>query len=140
MGGQDDRPLEGLSVVVVEDDALSLEVLCQALESYGAKVAGVDSVAEARALLGQTTPDIVLTDIHLGGDTGIRLLEWLRSRREPAIRDVPVIAVTAYPRQLQEESANAFAEWLMKPLMMDVLRDAILRAVAPSRNRRAAGL
>jgi CheY-like chemotaxis protein len=138
--GQDDRPLQGLRIGVVEDDPLSLEVLCQALEFYGARVAGVPSVAEARALLVQSTPDVIVTDIHLGSDTGIRLLEWVRAQPDAALAEVPALAITAYPRSTANESSHAFADWLIKPLTMDVVCAAVLRATTARSERRVAGL
>jgi len=138
--GQDDRSLHGLRIVVVEDDPLSLEVLCQALEYIGARVAGVTSAADARALLLQSAPapDVIITDIHLGIDTGTRLLDWLRALPQAELADVPVVAVTAYPRHAAEASAHAFADWLVKPLMMEQLRDAVHRAATTRVDRRAA--
>jgi CheY-like chemotaxis protein len=140
MRADGERSLDGLRIVVVEDDALSLEVLCQALEYYGASVAGASGVPEARALLARGIPDVVLTDIHLGSDTGVALLEWLRTRPQRAVAELPVVAITAYPTPPDSEMPRAFDAWLTKPLMMELVRDAILRVASARSQRRAAGL
>lgn len=69
------------SVLVVEDHALTLTLLCDALNNAGFSTTGVASAAEALALFDSADPDLLLTDINLGGGVnGVELAHVLRSR------------------------------------------------------------
>jgi DNA-binding NtrC family response regulator len=125
-----DTPLRGLDVLVVEDEPDALDALQQALEFFGARVGTADSVAEARRRIQAAPPDVVVTDISLGAETGIDLLAWLRTQPSARINGVPTIAITGHPRYMDLPSAEAFADWLVKPLRADALCAAILRAAS----------
>lgn len=69
------------SVLVVEDHALTLTLLCDALNNAGFSTTGVASAEEALTLFDSADPDLLLTDINLGGGvTGVELAHVLRSR------------------------------------------------------------
>jgi DNA-binding NtrC family response regulator len=130
-----DQPLRGIAVLVVEDDPDSLDALRQALEYFGARVAGAPSVEEARRLLAAAPPDVMVTDIELGHESGIDLLAWLRAHASPRINRVPAIAITGHHRYVEAPNADIFADWLVKPLRADALCAAILRASVGDRHR-----
>ena len=136
-----DAPLRDLDVLVVEDEPEALDALQQVLEFFGARVAATGSVEEARRRIEQAPPDVVVTDIELGTETGIDLLAWLRAQPSPRVSGVPAIAITGHARYLDLPSAQAFADWLVKPLRGEALCAAIVRAASvgdPHRERRRA--
>lgn len=86
--------LEGLRVLVVDDDADLLEPFALLLQVNGAEVGRATSVDEALDRLSGLHPDVVVTDLAMPRKDGFTLLRELR--RRPDGRDVPVIAFTAY--------------------------------------------
>src|SRR5204863_7644513 len=112
------------------------DVLQQALEFFGAGVAVAGSVEDARERIQAVPPDVVVTDIELGRETGFDLVAWLRTQPSASINRVPVIAVTGHGRYMDLPSAEAFADWLVKPLRADALCAAILRAASAGERHR----
>jgi CheY-like chemotaxis protein len=90
--------LGGLSVLAVDDDADARALVCETLESRGARVVAVDSAAEALDRLEKTRPDIVLADIGMARSDGFDLIRRIRESRDAAVRQIPAAALTAYAR------------------------------------------
>src|SRR5262245_48138228 len=66
--------LAGLTILVVEDDAVLRKRIGARLDALGAAVTSTDSVREARALLSQQSFDFVFLDVHLPDGKGTDLL------------------------------------------------------------------
>ena len=130
-----DQPLRGIAVLVVEDDPDSLDALRQILKVFGARVVGAASAEEARRLIATAPPDVMVTDIELGRESGVDLLAWQRAQPSPRINRVPAIAITGHHRHVEAPNADIFADWLLKPLRADALCAAILRASVGDRHR-----
>jgi CheY-like chemotaxis protein len=81
-------------ILVVEDNPLSRELLCDWLETEGYEVTSTADLKSAFAAVRSCQPHAVLLDIQVGGDDGLALATWIR--QEPAFREIPVIAVTAH--------------------------------------------
>jgi signal transduction histidine kinase/DNA-binding response OmpR family regulator len=81
------------TVLVVEDDAPTREMLRRGLEREGWTVYETATVAESLALLRQRRPDLVLLDLLLPDGTGFDVLDVLRA--SPATADLPVVVLTA---------------------------------------------
>lgn len=119
----------GRRALVVEDDALSLELLSDILGSGGWSVTAVASGEEAVAAASRSPPDLVLLDIGLPGIDGRETMR--RLRRLPETAGAAVVAVTAQAMAGDAERALAegFDGYLTKPLdtrgLLRVL-DAIL--------------
>jgi CheY-like chemotaxis protein len=80
-------------ILLVEDNEANQLLASSVLElsGYSVEVAG-DSV-EARAILGRTSPDLILMDVQLPGLDGLSFVKQLKG--EPATADIPIIALTA---------------------------------------------
>jgi CheY-like chemotaxis protein len=91
-------PLRGLSILVIEDDADSREMLSVLLENVGAVPVAAATVGEALRLLGDLEIDVVLSDIGMPGRDGFDLIRALRSFPNPRVRRAPALAVTAFSR------------------------------------------
>ena len=74
------RRLEGVEILVVEDDMDSRVVLAQLLELQGATVLVADSGNTALRLLRKHSPNVLLSDITMPGMDGIELIEEIRAR------------------------------------------------------------
>lgn len=81
-------------ILVVEDNPLNLELLCDWLHEEGYRVSSATSLDEARAELESEPPHAVLLDVQLGVEDGLALAAWIRDHQR--LRSLPVIAVTAH--------------------------------------------
>jgi CheY-like chemotaxis protein len=95
------------------------------LEYYGAKVTFATSVAEALAALERSTPDVLLSDLSMPGESGYDLMlqiAVLKGGTAP-----PAAALTAYSRDEDRERALAagFRMHLAKPIAPDALVSAV---------------
>jgi len=90
--------LDGLKILVVDDEADTRELLKEGLEFCGATVSVAGSAAEAVEAVMAKTPDILISDIGMPGVDGYDLIRQIR--RLPAANGgkVPAIALTAYTR------------------------------------------
>lgn len=86
--------LEGLSVLIVDDDTDTLEMFSTMLSLQGARVRTATSAAEALEKLDQWRPDILVADIGMPDEDGYEFIR--KVRRQPHSKDTPALAVTAY--------------------------------------------
>jgi signal transduction histidine kinase/DNA-binding response OmpR family regulator len=110
--------LDGLHVLVVDDERETRECLQVALEHYGAAVAGAGSVAEALAVLDRERIDVLVSDLAMPGEDGYSLIRKVRARGAERSANVPAAALSAHVRA--EEKAHAvlagFDLHLSKPI------------------------
>lgn len=118
-----DRP----RILLVEDDAVSLEFMAGALELLPATVDRADSLATARRLAARHAHAVWLVDVHLPDGRGVDLLAQLRGD----FPGTPALAHTASPeRRGQAALIDAgFLDVLLKPLSAVALRAAVCRAL-----------
>lgn len=111
-------PLAGLRVLVVDDEADTRNFLSFMFEEYGAFATAVGSVDEALAVLEQTKPDILISDIGMSEQDGYTLIRKLRSLEPEKGGRIPAIALTAYTREEDrlEVLSAGFQQHLSKPI------------------------
>jgi signal transduction histidine kinase len=112
-----DVSLDGLTVLVVDDDEASRQVLIAHLESSGATVLAAESAGEALDLLQREPVDVLLADIAMPGEDGYSLIRKLRAL-DAAAADVPAAALTAFAREEDRQAAfrAGFQLHLAKPI------------------------
>jgi signal transduction histidine kinase/CheY-like chemotaxis protein len=119
--------LDGLRVLVVEDDADARLLLKDTLEGLGAVVLIATSVHEAVETFERATPHVLVSDIRLPDGDGYVLLAHARRADAASGRRTPAIALTAYPRV--EDRARAleagFSMHVPKPVAPDELASVI---------------
>ncbi len=115
--------LDGLRLLLVEDDQDGRELLAELLRSRGAQVVAVASVRQALAGLERERPNLVLSDIAMPEEDGFDLLEELRRRG----LDIPCVALTALARDedRQRSLAAGFERHLTKPVEPGALFQAV---------------
>ena len=91
--------------MVVEDNALNIKLFCDLLNAHGHETEPVTDSREALDAARKFKPDLVITDIQLPYVTGIELMELLRADEE--LKDVPIMAVTAYSAAGDDERIRA---------------------------------
>lgn len=88
-------------VLVVEDNPANLELITDWLESEGFEVHSAMTLEDGFAALKGDLPNAVMLDVQLGAEDGLALASWIR--KEPRLRDLPVIAVTAHAMITDQE-------------------------------------
>jgi len=112
-------------ILVVEDNPINRELLCDWLETEGYEVTSAEGLDAAFAALRSQQPHAVLLDIQLGAQDGATLATWIR--QQPTLRDIPVIAVTAHAmtaeRQRILQAGCNFC--IAKPIDFKMLQDQL---------------
>jgi CheY-like chemotaxis protein len=93
-----DRSLAGISVLVVDDDQDSREVVAAHLREHEAFVLTADSAARAFDVLQHERIDVLLADIAMPGEDGYSLLRRVRALLPAAAAAIPAAAITALAR------------------------------------------
>ena len=123
------RELDGLRVLVVDDDPDILNLFEAALTECGAQVTCSVTARDALARMTGIQPDVVVSDIAMVGEDGYWFVRELRRLPAEALRDVPVIAATAYGREHSRSAvlAAGFTEHLQKPVDPETLCRLVAR-------------
>lgn len=133
-----DHNLEGLHVLLVEDDDDTREVLTLGLTLYGADVVAVASAAEAVAELEKRLPDVILSDIGLPDEDGLQLIRRVRQMSPSRGGRVPAVAVTAFTlKDDPDEAVRAgFQRHFRKPVDTHALFGAVVELAEKGRIER----
>lgn len=112
------RDLEAVATLVIDDDRDWIEFVRAALAPFGARIVAARSADEARSILQTITPDVIIADLLLPGDNGLRFIHWLRHESHLHGANTPAIAVTSVYEQFRPEEAEAagFNMFLRKPV------------------------
>jgi PAS domain S-box-containing protein len=113
--------LEGISVLVVDDQADERELLNTILTNRGAEVETAASAVAAVKVIQRSRPAVLITDLAMPGQDGYALLRRVRAMPEAA--GIPAIAVTAHARAADRSRAlqAGFQGYLSKPIEHDRL-------------------
>jgi PAS domain S-box-containing protein len=110
--------LEGVHVLAVDDDDDALRLVCEILESTGARVSTATTALDAIAAIETRRPDVMVADLGLPQVDGFELIARVRRSADEAVRRMPAAALTAYARS--EDRAKAlrcgFQMHLSKPI------------------------
>jgi len=87
--------LDGLRILVVDDEPDSNEVVRTLLSSCGAEVRVAASAEQAREILGRWSADLLVSDVGMPGEDGYSLVGRLRAENDKRAR-IPAVALTAY--------------------------------------------
>ncbi|MGB5473466.1 MAG: response regulator [Gammaproteobacteria bacterium] len=114
-------------VLLVDDDRSLLRLLSMRLSAAGYGVLAVDSGEQALADFPLYQPDLVITDLRMGGMDGMTLFDRLHAR-DP---DLPVLILTAHgtiPDAFDAASRGVFS-YLTKPFSSKLLLEHMQRAI-----------
>ena len=112
-------------ILVVEDNDLNRKLFCDVLKSQGYVVEpvadGLDALDRAREFV----PNLIIMDIQLPNVSGLDLIET--AKKDPALRAIPMLAVTAYAGKGDEERIReAGADgYLAKPVSIGPFMQAV---------------
>jgi signal transduction histidine kinase/CheY-like chemotaxis protein len=97
-GTDDATRMDGLAILVIEDDPDAREWLVQTLERWGARVATASTGREALDAVTRERLDVLVSDIRLPDTDGYELIRKIRDIEGALGRYTPAVALTAYPR------------------------------------------
>jgi CheY-like chemotaxis protein len=130
--------LPGRSILVVDDDASTREVVAAVLERAGADVAVAASAAEAWSVLQRQRPDLVIADLAMPNEDGFSFISRVRQMPATGV-SLPAIALSAYADPRSEEAARAagFSAFLAKPARPDALLQLVSDLLAAAASQSA---
>jgi DNA-binding response OmpR family regulator len=115
--------LDGVTILYLEDDPDTREIMVVGLERHGAKVMPSDSAQAALLMFERDKPDVVIADLELPELDGWAFVQALRELPSERERRTPAIAVTVHnetPDKMKSLSAG-FTLHMAKPLTPDQL-------------------
>ncbi|MBD2307556.1 response regulator [Chroococcidiopsis sp. FACHB-1243] len=115
--------LEGLRIVVVDDEADARDLLNTVLTQYGAKVVTHETARDTIEAIAQFQPHVLVSDIGMPEEDGYALIQRLRQLPPEQGGQIPAIALTAYARTEDRDRALAagFQRHIAKPVNPDKL-------------------
>ncbi|GAB1544625.1 hypothetical protein NUACC21_73010 [Scytonema sp. NUACC21] len=110
--------LNGLRVLIVDDERDTREFLVTALQDCGARAIAAASVGEAMQLLERSKPDVLISDIGMPVEDGYALIRRIRALTPEQGGQIPAAALTAYAREEDRIQAlkAGFQTHLAKPI------------------------
>ena len=123
--------LDGIHILLVEDDDDSRKLLGTMLKRYGARVTSTKSAAEAINVFSDEPPDLMISDIGMPDEDGYQLMSKIRARPAGQGGLIPAIALTGYAsRKDQERALDAgYQQHMAKPIEQAELIAAIAALV-----------
>ena len=104
------------SILVIEDDELNMKLIQAVLELGNGKILSAKSAEEGIQLAREHHPDLILMDIRLPGMNGLEATRFIKD--DPELKDIPVVALTAYADEEDEAEAidAGCAAFIPKPI------------------------
>jgi PAS domain S-box-containing protein len=135
---QEGAELNGLRVLIVDDNATNRRIFSRMLESFGCQPTAVSSGTEVmpalfRGLLTKTPYRAVLVDMQMPVMDGEQTLHAIR--REPLTQDVKVVVLTSMGRRAEMHRANELGcdGYLLKPIKQTQLREMLEMVISSKR-------
>jgi signal transduction histidine kinase len=127
--------LEGITILVVDDEPDSRSFLCTLLEQQGATVASACSTAEALDAFDRTKPDVLVSDIGMPGEDGYELIRRIRAMAPLQGGRTPAVALTAYVRAQDARAAlrAGYQRHIGKPVVVSHLIATVADLAAADR-------
>lgn len=125
--GEPEVSLDGMLILVVDDEEDTRQLLVQSLTFYGATVVTADSAANAFEQLQEKSPDLMVSDIGMPDEDGYSLIRRIRALPDKQFRDIPAIALTAFTRAQDRMKAltSGYQNHVAKPVEPDELATVI---------------
>jgi len=126
-----EKSLQGIKILVVEDNAINRIIVTDILQTSGAQVHLVENGVECIAALKLSLFDLILMDIHMPEMDGVEASKIIRNDSDKVIANIPIIALTA--NVMQDDIANYLSigmnAHVAKPIKAQTLRETILHCL-----------
>jgi CheY-like chemotaxis protein len=132
VGSVDQQTSPRFLILAVDDSADSLAMISLDLQTQGYRVVTACNGEDAIAVATQTLPNLILMDISMPGLDGLGATR--RIREFDTLRDVPVVAVTAFGTEGFQRAAYdvGVSGYLTKPIDLDRMHQLIARLLSPT--------
>ncbi len=112
-------------ILIVEDNPMNMELILDLLEFYGHRVTEAEDGIKALERLAERKFDLILLDMQLPKMDGLEVLD--RIKKNPATKEIPVIAVTAHAMKGSEEHfiEMGCVDYISKPIDIHRFRSLI---------------
>ncbi|GBE93970.1 hybrid histidine kinase/response regulator HrmK [Nostoc cycadae] len=122
-------PSSNFSILLVEDDLPNGKLMQTYLERLGYQVTWIKNATEMKAILSQHKPGLILIDIQLPDENGLKVVQQLRQQSE--YRMIPVIAQTAMAMKGDREICivSGVNEYISKPLDLPLLAALVAKYI-----------
>jgi CheY-like chemotaxis protein len=123
------KRLEGVRIVLVDDDGDSLDTMCLVLKLHGAETRGVRTAPQGLEPIREFHPHVLVSDLSMPGEDGYTFIARVRGLPEDQGRHVPAVALTAHAYAEDRERAlrAGFQSYLCKPVEPDRVVDTVAR-------------
>ncbi len=113
------------TVLIVEDNDLNMKLFHDLLDAHGYATLQTRDGMQALAIAREHHPDLILMDIQLPEVSGLEVTKWLKE--DEGLRDIPVIAVTAFAMKGDEERIRegGCEAYISKPISVATFMDTI---------------
>jgi two-component system cell cycle response regulator DivK len=113
------------SVLVVEDDENSMILFVELLQAKGFETLQAGDGMEGLKLAREHVPDLVIMDIQLPDISGLEVTRKIKE--DEKLRDIPIIAVTAYALRGDEEACRkaGCVGYIAKPISINDFNEAV---------------
>jgi signal transduction histidine kinase/DNA-binding response OmpR family regulator len=127
------RILEGLRIVVVDDEADARELVRAILTRCGGEVNCCESAAEAMKAIREWKPDLLVSDIGMPNEDGYSLIKKVRKLRSKRSK-LPAVALTAYATK--EDKARALATGFQMHVAKPIEPETLVMSIASTVGRK----
>jgi two-component system cell cycle response regulator DivK len=117
------------TVLIVEDNELNLKLFNDLLDAYGYATLQARGGIEALTIAREHGPNLILMDIQLPEVSGLEVTKWLKD--DDRLREIPVIAVTAFAMKGDEERIRqgGCEAYISKPITIGSFIDTVRRFI-----------
>ncbi len=117
------------SVLIVEDNELNMKLFHDLLEAQGYEIYQTRDGNQALGLAREHRPDLILMDIQLPEVSGLDVIKLLKG--EEALKDIPIIAVTAFAMKGDEEKilAGGCEAYIAKPISVSHFLETVQKFI-----------
>ncbi len=117
------------TVLIVEDNELNMKLFHDLLEAQGYATLQTKDGREALQLAREHRPDLVLMDIQLPEVSGLEVTKWIKE--DENLRDIPVIAVTAFAMKGDEEKIRqgGCEAYIAKPISVSEFLETVRKFI-----------
>jgi two-component system cell cycle response regulator DivK len=115
------------TVLIVEDNELNMKLFHDLLDAHGYRTLQTRNGVDALKIAREQKPNLILMDIQLPEISGLEVTRWLKDDEE--LRDIPVIAVTAFAMKGDEERIRqgGCEAYISKPISIGTFLETVRR-------------
>lgn len=128
------RILDGLRILVVDDEADARELVSAILTRCGSEVKCCGSAAEALMAFVDWKPDLLVSDIGMPNEDGYSLIKKLRKLRLKRAKQIPAVALTAYATK--EDKARTLSSGFQIHVAKPIEPESLVMSIAAAMGRK----